>query len=144
MRSFVATPQSVSYFSICHRYSLLCYRAAIRFAFTRFMLRSCLWHSVTATSPPPGSLNPADTEKLYVLKMLCVAFLCNKREKIYLSLSWPAFISHRKRPSLCSIATERCISRYITLLGCLGVAQHEICSYIAEENVYENCFTYLD
>lgn len=100
MRLFVVALQSMSYFSICHRYSLLCYLvlwSAICFAFARFILRFSLWHSATVYDAP--ALSSRYTAKLCVSKHFVVLSSATKRSIFYLCILAYFYLSqHATKP----------------------------------------------
>lgn len=113
MSPFVEALQSISYFSICHRYSLLCYLTSCScglpfvFAFAGFtlflpvtqcdydMAGDMIWYDMRRGSRRTNSL--------------CCSPVRQKGVRI--SISWPTLILHSVRPSLCSTAVDRCISQ---------------------------------
>lgn len=109
MTLFIVALQSMSYFSICHRYSLLCYRASC--CGLPFVLLLQDLHCVSLCDTV--WLDVAALSSRYAAKLcktFCAALQRNKRGA-YISISWLTFILHSMRPSLCSSAKERCISQ---------------------------------
>lgn len=111
MSPFVEALQSISYFSICHRYSLLCYLTSCSVVCHLFLLLQdlhcfSLWHSVTMIWRVIWYDMRRGSRRT---NSLCCSPARQKGVRI--SISWPTLILHSVRPSLCSTAVDRCISQ---------------------------------
>lgn len=116
MRLFVVALQSMSYFSICHRYSLLCYLPPCSVVCHLFCFCKIYTVPLCVTQRAAMIWRWYDVQHLTLLSSATIGSMC------YISASWPIFISRSMQLSLCSTATGRCISQQIECVTLLRLS----------------------